>query len=105
MQDSLATDVHRWRPVAIPHRDGRRLEGHLMSNCAIPGCRNQAVAWGLCAKHYMRKRRRGDPNAAFKRGRPLKPRPEAPEMVALRQENAALREEISLAEAQAPAAK
>jgi len=25
-----------------------------MSNCAIPGCRNQAVAWGLCAKHYMR---------------------------------------------------
>ena len=76
-----------------------------MSNCAIPGCRNQAVAWGLCAKQYMRKRRRGDPNAAFKRGRPLKPRPEAPEMVALRQENAALREEISLAEAQAPAAK
>ena len=75
-----------------------------MSNCAIPGCRNQAVAWGLCAKHYMRKRRRGDPNAAFKRGRPLKPRPEAPEMVALRQENAALREEISLAEAQARSA-
>jgi len=75
-----------------------------MSNCAIPGCRNQAVAWGLCAKQYMRKRRRGDPNAAFKRGRPLKPRPEAPEMVALRQENAALREEISLAEAQARSA-
>jgi hypothetical protein len=42
----------------------------------------------------MRKRRRGDPNAPFKRGRPPKLRPEAPEMVAPRQENAALREEI-----------
>jgi hypothetical protein len=76
-----------------------------MSNCAIPRCPNQAVAWGLCAKHYMRKRRRGDPNAPFKRGRPPKPRPEGPEMVALRQENAALREEIQRLQRQLKAAR
>jgi hypothetical protein len=56
-----------------------------MGNCTIPGCYSQAVAWGLCTKHYMRNRRHGDPNAAFKRGRPVKPRPEDPETVALRQ--------------------
>jgi hypothetical protein len=53
----------------------------------------------------MRKRRRGDPNAPFKRGRPPRPRPEGPEMVALRQENAALREEIQKLQRQLKAAR
>jgi hypothetical protein len=66
-----------------------------MSNCAIPGCPNEAVAHGLCAKHYMRQRRRGDPNAEFKPGRQPKPKPADPELDALKRDNAALREQIA----------
>ena len=29
--------------------------------CTIDDCHNQAIAGGLCAKHYMRRRRTGDP--------------------------------------------
>ena len=28
----------------------------------MPGCGGEAVAFGLCARHYMRMRRHGDPN-------------------------------------------
>jgi hypothetical protein len=66
-----------------------------MSNCTIPGCSKRAVAHGLCAKHYMRLRRRGDPNAEFPPGRQPKARPEDPETAALRRENAALLEEVA----------
>jgi cell division protein FtsB len=66
-----------------------------MSNCTIKGCTNAAVAGGLCAMHYMRKRRRGDPEAAFKPGRQPKPRGEDRESAALKRENTALREEVA----------
>jgi hypothetical protein len=38
--------------------------------CTISKCRNKAVAKGLCAKHYMRARRAGDPTKVRKPGRP-----------------------------------
>ena len=66
-----------------------------MSNCTIPGCPNRAVAHSLCAMHYMRLRRRGDPNAEFPPGRQPKPRPEDTQTAALRSENEALREEVA----------
>jgi transposase-like protein len=66
-----------------------------MSKCTIKGCANEAVARGLCAKHYMRQRRRGDPEAAFPPGRQPKPRPEAAEAAALKREVVTLREEVA----------
>jgi len=38
--------------------------------CKIEGCQGKTVARGLCAKHYMRVRRTGDPAVTGKRGRP-----------------------------------
>jgi hypothetical protein len=38
--------------------------------CKIAGCQSKAVAQGLCAKHYMRKRRTGNPTKTGKPGRP-----------------------------------
>jgi hypothetical protein len=38
--------------------------------CSIDGCAAKAVAKGLCAKHYMRQRRHGDPGKVCKAGRP-----------------------------------
>ena len=52
--------------------------------CEISGCPNPAIAQGLCAKHYMRQRRTGDPTITRKPG---------PNGTALRQENTALRKE------------
>ena len=37
--------------------------------CAFPDCQAKAVAKGLCAKHYMRLRRHGDPAKVNARGR------------------------------------
>jgi hypothetical protein len=45
--------------------------------CSIEGCGGKVVAKGLCAKHYMRQRRGGDPTAKRKTG--PKPRPRATE--------------------------
>jgi hypothetical protein len=42
--------------------------------CDVAGCPNNTVAKGLCAKHYMRTRRSGDPNKVRKRG-PVSERP------------------------------
>lgn len=36
--------------------------------CSITDCDNPAAARGLCAKHYMRARRTGDPTVVRKRG-------------------------------------
>jgi hypothetical protein len=36
--------------------------------CTIEGCDGDAVSQGLCAKHYMRLRRTGDPNVTLKPG-------------------------------------
>jgi hypothetical protein len=36
--------------------------------CSIEGCGGEAVAKGLCAKHYMRQRRGGDPTVRRKPG-------------------------------------
>jgi hypothetical protein len=38
--------------------------------CTIEGCGARATAKGLCAKHYMRTRRHGDPNQTKPRGAP-----------------------------------
>jgi len=38
--------------------------------CQITGCQGKVVARGLCAKHYMRVRRTGDPHLTKKPGRP-----------------------------------
>jgi len=38
--------------------------------CQITGCQGKVVARGLCAKHYARARRTGDPHRAGKPGRP-----------------------------------
>src|SRR6516164_1880492 len=43
--------------------------------CKISGCRTPAIAQGLCAKHYMRQRRTGDPTAKRKPGPKSKPGP------------------------------
>ena len=37
--------------------------------CTIEGCDRKPVASGLCAKHYMRARRTGDPTQTYKPGR------------------------------------
>jgi hypothetical protein len=41
-----------------------------MTTCSVPDCGVPAVARNLCAKHYMRARRRGDANSTGKPGRP-----------------------------------
>ena len=41
--------------------------------CIIDGCDRKPVAKGLCAKHYMRVRRAGDPNQVRKPGRKRDP--------------------------------
>jgi hypothetical protein len=38
--------------------------------CSIEGCKAGANAKGLCAKHYMRARRHGDPSQVKPRGAP-----------------------------------
>jgi hypothetical protein len=38
-------------------------------SCAFPDCRSPTVAKGLCAKHNMRLRRRGDPAKVGRPGR------------------------------------
>lgn len=38
------------------------------SQCSVPDCGAPASAHGLCAKHYMRARRHGDPGVTHKRG-------------------------------------
>jgi hypothetical protein len=68
-----------------------------MTRCIIPGCPNEIVAGGLCPKHYMRQRRRGDPNAEFPRGRPPLPKPG---LETLRPDNAQLRERVATLEGQ-----
>jgi hypothetical protein len=40
--------------------------------CTIEGCQSRANARGLCAKHYMRARRHGDPTMVKLPGAPLK---------------------------------
>src|SRR5215813_8456138 len=75
--------------------------------CKISGCRTPAIAQGLCAKHYMRQRRTGDPTAKRKPG----PKPKqsqaaaAPshEVLALRREIASLRRKVRALERQATA--
>src|SRR5215467_5162060 len=70
-----------------------------MSNCKVAGCTNAAIARGLCAKHYMRQRRTGDPTSAKLKPGP-KPKPGGKvdvlgaltrELERLRTENAELR--------------
>ncbi len=39
--------------------------------CSTPDCSSPVLAKGLCAKHYMRQRRTGDPATTRKPGRPL----------------------------------
>jgi hypothetical protein len=72
-----------------------------MSNCKVEGCSNAAVAKGLCAKHYMRARRTGDPAIKLKLKPGPKPRPGSKadvlralkrEIERLRAENAKLRQ-------------
>ena len=41
--------------------------------CKVKGCKTKPVAKGLCAKHYMRQRRTGDPMQTGRAGR--KPSP------------------------------
>lgn len=41
--------------------------------CMIEGCKGKVTAKGLCAKHYMRQRRQGSPEAVGKAGRPRDP--------------------------------
>jgi hypothetical protein len=41
--------------------------------CSIEGCDREPVAKGLCARHYMRRRRTGDPNRTRKAGRKRDP--------------------------------
>ncbi|MGA7487905.1 MAG: hypothetical protein WBW74_13335 [Xanthobacteraceae bacterium] len=41
--------------------------------CKIEKCKGKTVAQGLCAKHYMRLRRTGDPLRTEKRGRKTPP--------------------------------
>jgi hypothetical protein len=36
--------------------------------CKLEGCKGKVFVKGLCAKHYMRMRRTGDPNRTRKRG-------------------------------------
>jgi DNA-binding response OmpR family regulator len=43
--------------------------------CTIEGCDRKPIAKGLCAKHYMRARRTGDPNQTGKPGRKRDPAP------------------------------
>jgi DNA-binding response OmpR family regulator len=43
--------------------------------CTIEGCDRKPVAKGLCAKHYMRVRRNGDPNQTRTPGRKCDPSP------------------------------
>jgi DNA-binding response OmpR family regulator len=43
--------------------------------CTIEGCDRKPVARGLCAKHYMRARRTGDPTQTHKPGRKRDPAP------------------------------
>jgi hypothetical protein len=91
--------------------------------CKISGCRTPAIAQGLCAKHYMRQRRTGDPNVKLKPGpKPKRPRQNAEEVsslssrlskraaaapshevLALRREVASLRRKVRALERQAAA--
>jgi len=79
--------------------------------CKVEGCASQAVAGGMCAKHYMRVKRRGDPNVRLRPGPKPGPAPAAAaaselaalraEAAALRQENAGLQRELTKARAAA----
>lgn len=52
--------------------------------CKIDGCQGKVVARGMCAKHYMRERRTGDPE---KTGKPGRPRERSPYMAAAQMVN------------------
>lgn len=80
--------------------------------CKISGCANPAIAQGLCAKHYMRQRRTGDPTVKRRPGPKSRPNSEnssttadAPsqELLTLRREVAALRRKVRALERQAAA--
>ena len=43
-----------------------------MAGCAVPDCIAGVVARGLCAKHYRRLLRHGDPNTVIAAGRPAR---------------------------------
>lgn len=45
------------------------LTRRMATPCTFPDCQAKAVAKGLCAKHYMRLRRHGDPAKVNARGR------------------------------------
>src|SRR6516225_11686343 len=77
-----------------------------MSKCKIAGCTNAALALGLCAKHYMRQRRTGDPTSAkLKPGPKPKPGGRVDALSALAREIERLRAELrQRAEERPPAA-
>ena len=57
----------------------------------IADCPNESIATGLCAMHYMRRRRTGDPTTKGTPGPKAGPKPavsatEASEIASLRQE-------------------
>jgi hypothetical protein len=64
-----------------------------MSNCKVAGCTNVVLALGLCAKHYMRARRTGDPSIKLKPGPKPKPGGKVAALSALERELARLRAE------------
>jgi hypothetical protein len=81
--------------------------------CEIAGCKAPAVAQGLCAKHYMRQRRSGDPMVKRKPG-PKPKRPKAKQVTlpqlaqsastaqqAMRREVVSLRRQVSALKRQA----
>jgi hypothetical protein len=82
-----------------------------MVNCSIPGCGGAATAHGLCPKHYMRVRRRGDAASVGKPGRPRRQRAanvseaewqaRQAEVERLRAENAGLHAEVTRLNARA----
>lgn len=55
--------VRRTRPTGSPHR--RRSPEY----CTIEGCSGDHLAQGLCAKHYTRLRKYGDPNHVGRRAK------------------------------------
>jgi len=63
--------------------------------CTIDDCPNEAVALGMCMKHYMRMRRTGDPTAAREARRTLTDTALREEIAALQQENTALRRHLA----------
>jgi hypothetical protein len=60
----------RRRPsVSQFNKDVLRRELERRLGCKIEGCKGKVFVKGLCAKHYTRMRRTGNPNKTRKRGR------------------------------------